>query len=343
MTTGPYNELYPPPLIVGLSEDEIVEAYLRHIKDTGTHVDVPTRGKSRQGFVNLAIVHYHQRSLERAIIGELDTEEGNLIHSWVMSGRPISLRPLGMENLYTKSFAPVFTYTDGVGLFSLKNQKLHKTFSGTLQETFLLARAAYVTACEDESEKRKDQLKEGVKHLPHTVTQVIHLGRLIASGSDEVHYQQSVLQKMGNHGMYSWTRTIGRVFFEAHKPYMAIRYLHLMTRTSTPFGTIEDAKHAIQNLGGAWVARVDGIYKTNQFETQKLKTPHTYGLTHNKIRYKVSVKKGKILVDKEQKDKTFKPYRTMKTPNWDAKNTTEFAFSWLAVLLGEDGNRYGLR
>ncbi len=81
---GPYGEIVPPSLAVGMPLD------------------------------NLGLVYVHQRRLRQAIAGELDEAEArDLYQAVVVEGERVSLRPLGQEECVLSSFAPVLQCIEG--------------------------------------------------------------------------------------------------------------------------------------------------------------------------------------------------------------------------------------
>ncbi len=81
---GPYGEIVPPSLAVGMTLD------------------------------NLGLVYVHQRRLRQAIAGELDDDVArDLYQAVVVEGEPLSLRPLGQEEYDLCSFAPVLQRVEG--------------------------------------------------------------------------------------------------------------------------------------------------------------------------------------------------------------------------------------
>src|SRR5690554_3010708 len=111
--TGPYGEIFPPPLVSGLSPDEALGRLLQGAEKAGKPISsVPSRGESRRGMYNLAMLYVHQTNLARAIAGIIpDPEAEALRRAVIEEGQALSLRPLGMEKLWFTTFAPVARMT----------------------------------------------------------------------------------------------------------------------------------------------------------------------------------------------------------------------------------------
>jgi hypothetical protein len=109
--TGPYGEIFPHPLVAGVDPDDALDRLAADSKAMGSPIDMPSRGKSLDGMYALARLYVHQLRLRDAMAGELDLPEAQALRRAVMDQRlPMSLRPLGMEDLEYKGFAPILTY-----------------------------------------------------------------------------------------------------------------------------------------------------------------------------------------------------------------------------------------
>lgn len=108
--TGPYGEIYPLPLTAGVEPEEALERLTADSAASGSPVDVPTRGRSLEGMISLALLYVHQLRLRDALAGALDLAEACALRKAVMDDRtPMSLRPLMMEHV-AYGFAPILTY-----------------------------------------------------------------------------------------------------------------------------------------------------------------------------------------------------------------------------------------
>lgn len=111
--TGPYGEVYPLPLTGGVEPAEALETLTGDSAALGSPVDVPSRGKSLEGMLNLGVLYVHQQRLRDAMAGALDLPEARALRKAVMDDRrPMSLRPLMMEHV-TYGFAPILAYLGG--------------------------------------------------------------------------------------------------------------------------------------------------------------------------------------------------------------------------------------
>jgi hypothetical protein len=108
---GPYGEIHPPPLVAGLHPDEVLDEMVRDFEMTVS--DLP--GEELEALRNLGLVYAHQRRLRQAIAGELmyDPDARALYEAVVVRGEPVSLRPLGQEDLAFAGFAPVLQRVEG--------------------------------------------------------------------------------------------------------------------------------------------------------------------------------------------------------------------------------------
>ncbi|MGD9100476.1 MAG: hypothetical protein PVF45_08345 [Anaerolineae bacterium] len=113
---GPYGEIFSPPLVAGLTMEETLAWLERVSEDLGSPiVDMPSKGRSREGMEWMSVVHATQLRLRQAVAGELpdDPDAGDLYRAVVVEGQPLSLRPLGQEDLTFAGFAPVLQHIAG--------------------------------------------------------------------------------------------------------------------------------------------------------------------------------------------------------------------------------------
>lgn len=104
---GPFGEIYCPPLLDGDDPDEALEGYHQQTIEDGCPVDMPTRGLSREGMQEIGGVRLHVQRLRATLCGEYQSEDSVPVLLAVMNGEPLSVRPLGLEQLYFSTFAPI--------------------------------------------------------------------------------------------------------------------------------------------------------------------------------------------------------------------------------------------
>ena len=113
-TLGPFGEILPPPLVDGLTAEEAWElAGLASLPSAASVERVPPPGLSEDERGGLAaMAPLQQKRLAEALGGQLPTPDGRALYQAVTRrGRPLSLRPLGMEQESYRSFAPVLQRT----------------------------------------------------------------------------------------------------------------------------------------------------------------------------------------------------------------------------------------
>ncbi len=106
---GPHGELLPPPLILGESEEELIE---RLAQDCGQPMP---RRKTRDWsqWLDLAILYAHGRALQRVLSGDCRTElERALWHAVLYGGESISLQAPTRTYLEYRTFVPVLSTND---------------------------------------------------------------------------------------------------------------------------------------------------------------------------------------------------------------------------------------
>jgi len=156
---GPYGEIYPPPLLDGITPDDAICILRDAIQQLGEGGSLPEDDDSKPYVTNLALLYVHQLRLSRALAGQGESDTERALHQAVVVDRsPLSLRPLGLENL-SLPFAPVLQRLDDqewqVGVYG--HGRVGKV-KAKLQDVVKRAQALYVRWCEEE-EKKKEQAK----------------------------------------------------------------------------------------------------------------------------------------------------------------------------------------
>lgn len=107
---GPFGEVFPLPLIEGMTGAECLEILEQDARDLGLPLeDVPTRGDSLVGMQQVAAVHVHSKLLCAALDGECTKPEAQgLRYLVVEQGLPMSVRPLLSEHDQYVTFVPIF-------------------------------------------------------------------------------------------------------------------------------------------------------------------------------------------------------------------------------------------
>jgi len=167
---GPYGEIFPPPLVAGVDPDEALDKLAKDSAAMGSPItDMPTRGRSRQGMYNLALVYVHQLRLRDAIAGQLqgDPDARDLYQAVVLEGEPMSLRPLGMEALTFSTFAPVLQHVgENRWRIGVEGQGKTTVFDAPLDQVIAQAQAAYVKLSDADDEDWDDKISQALKRVP---------------------------------------------------------------------------------------------------------------------------------------------------------------------------------
>ncbi len=155
-TYGYFDEIFPPPLVSGMDPDAALHALVATAAAGGNPLSaVPTRGRSRQGMINMALVQQHQTLLVAALCGELDAPDAVALRDAVLNGARLSLRPVLQETLYFSTFAPVLQWLGGhrwrVGVPDFGRHA--EIESPDMAQVMQKARALYVQWCQEESQR----------------------------------------------------------------------------------------------------------------------------------------------------------------------------------------------
>ena len=110
--TGPYGELFPLPLLAGMTPEEALDKLVEDSAKMGHPFEPPSRGQYVEEMKFRGQCHVHQQRLPKAMAGQMDDvpEAAALRHAVMDLRHKMSLRPFGMEILAYASFAPVLQY-----------------------------------------------------------------------------------------------------------------------------------------------------------------------------------------------------------------------------------------
>ncbi len=114
---GPFGEIYPLPLVAGLTGAECLTEYAQRAEEMGYPLQkIPTKGDSQEGMWRVATSVVDGWRRQAALGGALDSLEARaLYYRVVQQGERMSLRPLGHERDEYVTFAPVFERVDNTG------------------------------------------------------------------------------------------------------------------------------------------------------------------------------------------------------------------------------------
>jgi len=171
---GPHGEIFPPPLVAGMTMEEALEELMRASEELGHPItDMPSRGRSREGMEWLAVVHAHQHRLRSCLAGEMmDNPDVLDLHQAVMvEGEPMSLRPLGQEDLVFAGFVPVLQRIEGdlwrIGIGEEQGKALEITAAP--EDVVRRAQEIYVLWSDADDEAWGKQVSQALKRLPRSV------------------------------------------------------------------------------------------------------------------------------------------------------------------------------
>ena len=240
---GPYGEILPPPLVSGVDPDEALAQFVQDAERSGNPVTVPSRGQSRKGMINLAMLYVHQQNLKRALSGELpDDPDGQALYDQVFEdGELLSLRPVGMESLHFATFAPVLRHLEGrpsppdsatskrglwrVGLpeeSPAMPKGRNALITGEPGEVLEKAWAMYVQWSTEESERFGETVEKLLDAIPYSLNHAYWAG-LLRSGQAAVVAQGVSVGWLGRHQTYRLTTQKGERIVEASSPERAAR------------------------------------------------------------------------------------------------------------------------
>jgi hypothetical protein len=158
---GPYGEILPPPLVAGMTPQEILETWAR---DVGVAVEeIPDEIVGEME--NLSLVCVHEERLRRAIAGEMmdDPDARDLYRAVTLEGEPMSLCPLGQEGLTFSTFvAPVLRRVgEDRWRIGVEGQGRMLEIAVAPGEALRRAREIYWAWCEAEKEAITAQVQAG--------------------------------------------------------------------------------------------------------------------------------------------------------------------------------------
>lgn len=223
--TGPYGEILPPPLVSGVDPEEAAVAMVRASRQAGQPiVSIPTKGESRRGYLNQALLYLHQQNLTRALAGQLDEPDAAALRDAVLRGQTLSLRPLGLEQLYFSSFAPVVQQIgDNLWRIGLPGQGRVKTFSASAGEAIVQAQRLYVEWSTAEAEQFKAWARQATTQLEPDYHHLVWLADLTTTADLTAELAAGfALQRLGKHSTYRLTTPKGWRIVEAGRPERAI-------------------------------------------------------------------------------------------------------------------------
>lgn len=94
---GKYKEIFPPPLVEGITPKMALSELINEMKSRGLPVD--ELQKNPKYASNLAMAYHHQMRMREVMAGGTDlTETEKQLHEAIMAGEPMSLRIVGLEN-----------------------------------------------------------------------------------------------------------------------------------------------------------------------------------------------------------------------------------------------------
>ncbi len=219
---GPYGEIFPPPLVGGLDPEEALAQFLDLTAAAGHPVNhLPTRGESRKGLINLAMLYHHQLNLKRALSGEWDDPDALRLRQAVLDGEPLSLRPLGLETLHFSTFAPILQWIGGrrwrVGQADAgRSMVLEGEIGAALEQAWELYRQ-WSEEERDRFDASTDRLLSGPENLNHLY------GRTCILQGEAVIPAAGVKVERLNHYLYRLTTPLGQRLFTTSTHERALR------------------------------------------------------------------------------------------------------------------------
>lgn len=214
---GPYEEVYPLPLLAGMTGAECLRQLEADAFDSGNPLQrVPTRGESREGMERVGMGHVQKRLEIAALDGRFDEIpegaqlEARGLHLLVVEeGEPMSVRPFLLEDYDYATFRPVFQRVeDGWRLGDPEHGKslliTAATPGAALQQAFIQSA--------DWMEEEDKQILATAKEMSHSLTTAylsFVLGSLATGEEQALPNGWSVLRTrhdiygiaMGEHGL----------------------------------------------------------------------------------------------------------------------------------------------
>ena len=267
-TRGPYGEILPPPLVSGLDPDEALAQFVQAAEQSGNPVTVPSRGQSRKGMINLAMLYAHQQNLKRALSGLSDDGVGDnadgqaLYEKVVEDGELLSLRPLGLERLHFTTFAPVLRHFEAnrwrVGLPSSTLDKRGRTavISGEPGEVLEKAWALYVKWSAEEGEQFGESVDKLLDAVPYSLNHA-YWASLLRGGQSAVVAQGVSVGWLGRHQTYRLTTPKGERIVEASSPERAARMAESLAQKAKLEMIYPSTSDVLNALLAEWALRSD--------------------------------------------------------------------------------------
>jgi hypothetical protein len=263
-TRGPYGEILPPPLVSGVDPDEALAQFVQAAERSGNPVTVPSRGQSRKGMINLAMLYIHQQNLKRALSGDLpddgvgDNADGQALYEKVVEdGEMLSLRPLGLERLHFATFAPVMRHFEAnrwrVGLPSSTLDKRGRTavIEGEPGAVLEKAWALYVKWSAEESEQFGETVDKLLDAVPYSLNHAYWAG-LLRGGQSAVVAQEVSVGWLGRHQTYRLTTQKGDRIVEASSPERAARMAEALAQKAKLEMIYPSASDVVNALLAEW-------------------------------------------------------------------------------------------
>jgi hypothetical protein len=268
-TRGPYGEILPPPLVSGVDPDEALAQFVQAAERSGNPVTVPSRGQSRKGMINLAMLYAHQQNLKRALSdlsddGVGDNADGQALYEKVVEdGELLSLRPLGLERLHFATFAPVLRHFEAnrwrVGLPSSTLDKRGRTavLEGEPGDVLEKAWALYVKWSAEESDQFGETVDKLLDAVPYSLNHAYWAG-LLRGGQSAVVAQGVSVGWLGRHQTYRLTTQKGERIVEASSPERAARMAEALAQKARLEMIYPSASDVLDALLAEWALRSDG-------------------------------------------------------------------------------------
>lgn len=223
---GPFDEIYPPPLVGGMDPETALQALLAAAEAGGQPIStVPTRGASRDGLINLAMLYHHQCQLKVAFCGDSQEADGIALYAALQDGARLSLRPLGQEALHFSTFAPVLQWVGSdrwrVGL---PDYGRHMIISGDNATVLEQAWALYT----EWSDAERERFEAAAAKILESPASIYHLYwhlciAQVAGQSGSVNLAPDVIVARLNHTLYRLLTPNGARLFTASTHERAVR------------------------------------------------------------------------------------------------------------------------
>jgi hypothetical protein len=179
---GPYGEILPPPLVAGLHPDELIKQLVGG--EQGVASLLPQG--NREDWQTLAMLQAHQQRLREAIAGRLQGDpDGQALHqAVVVEGEPMSLRPLGMEQLIFPSFVPVLQRAADNRRWQIgvEGQGGSMTMTAPIGDVVRVAQEVYVAWAEADFNRWQAKVERALAQVPRSLLHEFWAGWLSSSG-----------------------------------------------------------------------------------------------------------------------------------------------------------------